>query len=196
MTPDDRAAVLAFLASRRSASLSALGPPGPDEPQIARLMQIAARVPDHGALTPWRFVLVQGAALKRFGDLVVSAIRLEQPHASHDLLDEARLRATQAPLAVTAVFSPRPHAKIPEWEQLLSAGAACMNLLSAATAMGFGAVWLTPRYTRSPLMHDAFTLTHDERIVGIIFIGSHSTPREDRPRPALEAVVTRLASLA
>lgn len=180
--------VLEFLALRRSASAVTLAEPAPDAAQLADLLRLAARVPDHGKLAPWRFIVLEGAGKAAF------AARLEG--LSRDRGDPglaAKLAKLKIPpLAVAVVSSPRP-AQIPEWEQLLSAGAVCTTLLYAALAAGFGANWITDWYSYDPEAAAILGLTDGERIAGFILIGTPREPPLERERPDVAGRVTRWA---
>jgi nitroreductase len=183
---------LSLLAGRRSVAARLLEPPGPSGQELERLLTIAARVPDHGKLVPWRFLVIGGDARIRIGKVIAEAFRADQPDARADQVSVEETRLARAPLVVGVVSRARPHPKIPEWEQILSAGAVCMNLLNAATAMGFGANWITEWFAYDRRVLDALGLEPFERIAGFVHIGSSSEPRIDRPRPALSEIVTRL----
>jgi nitroreductase len=178
--------VLRFLALRRSTSAVTLAEPAPDAKQLADLLRVAVRVPDHGKLSPWRFVVLQG------GDKAAFAARLESLAAEReDPQLAAKLGKLKIPpLAVVVVSSPQPTSAIPVWEQELSAGAVCANLLYAALAMGFGANWITDWYSYDAEAGAVLGLRDGERVAGFILLG---TPREaplERERPALDPLVT------
>lgn len=182
---------LTRLQQRRSVPPRWLGEPGPTPDQLDTLLTVAARVPDHGKLVPWRFIVIEGEGRERLGHLAAAAFQTDEPGAGPEKVAAERSRFLEAPVVVAVVSNVTPHVKIPDWEQILSAGAVCMNLLNAAHALGFGASWLTgwPAYDRRIL--DALGLSPSERIAGFVHIG---VPREiptDRPRPDLAAVVTR-----
>ena len=183
---------LALLRKRRSVPAHRLGEPGPGAEELETLLAIASRVPDHGRLTPWRFVVLEGEARYRIGDAVAAAFRADQPEAGEEKVAFERNRLARAPLVVAVVSRAKPHAKIPEWEQALSAGAACMNLLTAASAMGYGASWITEWYAFDRRVLDALGLAPDERMAGFIHVGTPLEQPPERPRPALEDIVTRL----
>jgi nitroreductase len=181
---------LNMLAIRRSAPAMVLQAPGPDSEELTRLLTIAARVPDHGKIVPWRFVLFEDAARARAGEIISSVYAEANPGAEDKRLEIERKRFS-APVVVAVVSRAGPHAKVPEWEQVLSAGAVCMNLTVAANALGFASVWLTEwyAYDRTVLTH--FGLAEHEKIAGFIHIGTAPGPREDRPRPDLAEIVSR-----
>ncbi len=164
--------------------------PGPDAAQLATILQAASRVPDHGKLAPWRFVIVDADQRSALSDLLVNAYRAEKPAAGKLELEAMQQFAHQAPSLIVALSSPKRDSKIPLWEQELSAGAACMQLLNAAHALGFVGGWLTGWPSYSAQVRDAFG-TAEEKIAGFIFLGSPSRPLEERPRPAAADVVQR-----
>jgi nitroreductase len=182
---------LSRLQQRRSVPARWLGEPGPSREEIETLLTVAARVPDHGKLVPWRFILIEGDARHRLGDILAAAFRADQPDADVEKIDAERGRFAQAPLVVAVVSRVVPHVKIPDWEQVLSAGAVCMNLLNAATALGYGATWLTGWAAFDRRVLDALGLSPDERIAGFIHIGTTKEQPTDRPRPHLADIVTR-----
>ncbi len=181
---------IALLQRRRSLAPPEMTGPGPSGGEIETLLKIASRVPDHGKLAPWRFIVFEGAARERAG-----RIALELKLADDPALDEAaqaieRTRFSHAPLVVAVVSRAAPHVKIPEWEQVLSAGAACMNLVIAAHALGYAAGWLTEWCAYDRRFGAAIGLAERERVAGFVHIGRPKLVREDRPRPALSEVVT------
>ena len=164
--------------------------PGPSTAEIETLLTIASRVPDHGKLAPWRFILFEGAARDRAG-----RIALELKLADNPALDESgraaeSLRFSHAPLVVAVVSCAAPHVKIPEWEQALSAGASCMNLVIAANALGFVTGWVTGWCAYDRRFGAAIGLAERERVAGFVHVGRPRLVREDRPRPALSEIVT------
>jgi nitroreductase len=177
--------VLRFLALRRSTSAMTLGAPAPGPEQLAELLRLAVRAPDHGKLTPWRFIVLEGQAKAAFVE------RLEAIAGAGD--DPALIgklgKLKTPPLAVFVVSSPRP-AAIPEWEQRLSAGAVCTNLLYAALAMGFGANWITDWYSYDPQANAVLRLREGERVAGCLLVGTPREPPLERERPAVDPLVT------
>jgi nitroreductase len=178
--------VLSFLARRRSASALTLGAPAPSAGELDTLLRLATRVPDHGKLTPWRFVILQGEDKARF------ATRLEAlAQARGDQTAAAKLGKLKVPpLCVAVISAPKPGA-IPEWEQRLSAGAACMTLLYAALAMGYGANWITDWYAYDPQANALLGLTGEEKVAGFLMIGTPREPPLERERPDAAALVSR-----
>ena len=180
-----------LLRTRRSVKPIELAAPGPNGPDLDTLLTVASRVPDHGKLAPWRFIVFEGDARQKAGDIFARIFRENRPDATDDQVAFERNRFTRAPLVVGVVSRAAPHAKIPEWEQVMSAGAAAMNLVTAAYAHGFSANWLTEWYAYDRRVLDALGLAPHERMVGFVHIGTPRQPPEDRPRPPLSEIVTR-----
>ena len=190
--PDDETMnpTIDLMARRRSAPPLTMTGPGPDARQLETLLTLAARTPDHGKLAPWRFIVFQGEARERAGAVFVEAFAAKNPGASAEQLEIERKRFLHAPLVVGVVSTAAPHAKIPEWEQVLSAGAVCMNLTLAANAMGFVSAWLSQWISYDRAVLDRLGVAPHEKVAGFIHIGRRTGAVEDRPRPALADVVT------
>jgi nitroreductase len=185
---NDTTTPLSLLLSRRSGKPRDMIAPGPDAAQLETILTVASRVPDHGKLAPWRFVTVAADQRDALANLLVSAYQAEKPEAGKLELDAMVQFAHQAPSLVVVLSSPVAGSKIPLWEQELSTGAACMQVLNAAHALGFVGGWLTGWPTYSARVRDAFGTGH-ERIAGFVFLGSPSKALEERPRPNLSNVV-------
>jgi nitroreductase len=183
-------ATLELLTVRRSAKLADLCGPGPGASDIDALLKIASRTPDHGKLAPWRFIVFEGDGCVRAGEIIAEVYAKRHAEADAARLDAERLRLRHAPLVVAVVSRAAPHAKIPEWEQILSAGAVCMNLVVAANALGFASAWLTGWHAYEPEVLTRLGLDAHEKIAGFVHIGQCAAPREDRDRPALADIVT------
>jgi nitroreductase len=183
-----------LLTTRRSVKPRELTGPGPTEAELATLLTVASRVPDHGKLTPWRFIVFEGDARRKAGDIIATVFRERRPDATPDQVEHERQRLTQAPLVVAVVSRAAPHVKIPEWEQVLSAGAAATNLVLAAHALGFAASWLTQWYAYDRKVLDALGVAPEEKIAAFVHIGRPARPGPDRPRPPLEQIVTRFGA--
>ncbi len=183
--------LIALLRTRRSLKPVELAGPGPSLADIDTLLTIASRVPDHGKLTPWRFIVFEGESRLKAGAAIVAAFVAKYPDAKPEQVEFERRRLARAPLVIAVVSRAAPHVKIPEWEQVLSSGAAAMSLVIAAHALGFGAAWITEWYAYDRGVLDALGLTPDEKITGFVHIGRPAHPPEDRPRPALADIVTR-----
>jgi nitroreductase len=181
---------LELLKTRRSVKPMELGGPGPNASEIETLLTIATRVPDHGKLTPWRFIVFEGDARLKAGETIASVFRADHPEATPDQLAFERQRLARAPLVIAIVSRAAPHVKIPEWEQQLSAGAAAMNLVTAAHAMGYAASWITEWYSYDRRVLDTFGVAANERIAGFVHIGRPAKPPEERDRPKLADIVT------
>ena len=175
--------VIDFLLLRSSAPIQDLKAPGPGDAEIEQMIRVASRVPDHGRLEPWRFILYRGKAREDVGEaLAALAERREGPLAENRRQQELT-RFSRAPLVIGVVSSPKPHPKIPEWEMTLSAGAAAMNLLIAASALGYGANWITNWYSDTEEGRALLGLAPQERVAGFVHIGSFAGTPPERPRP-------------
>jgi len=182
---------LDLLKTRRSIRPIDLTGPGPSAAEIDTLLTIASRVPDHGKLVPWRFIVFEGDARLEAGARIAAAFQADHPDATPEQVAFERRRLAHAPLVIAVVSRAGPHVKIPEWEQVLSAGAAAMNLVIATHALGYAAKWITEWYAYDRRVLDALGLAAHERIAGFIHIGRSALPPEDRPRPALADIVSR-----
>jgi len=185
---------LELLKTRRSLKPVELAEPGPSAAEIDMLLTIASRVPDHGKLIPWRFIVFEGAARLAAGDVIVAAFRVKYPQSKPEHVETERKRLARAPLVIAVVSRAGAHVKIPEWEQVLSAGAAAMSLVLAAHALGYGATWITEWYAYDRRVLDALGLKEHERIAGFIHIGTPVHAPEDRPRPPLNEIATRFTN--
>ena len=187
---NDRSTPLSLLETRRSGRPRDMVAPGPSADELDRILQIATRTPDHGKLHPWCFVHVPSERRQAFADLLLAAYRADQGEPNQANAEAIGRVASQAPELVIVLFSPKESAKIPEWEQLLSCGAACMNLEHAAHALGYTAGWITGWAAYSDMVRDAFG-TAPERIAGLFYIGTPALPLEERMRPAPAEVISR-----
>ncbi|MGQ3354174.1 MAG: nitroreductase family protein [Phreatobacter sp.] len=180
------------LRTRRSTPFALMRGPGPDAATLDAMLAIAARVPDHGKLAPWRFIVIDAAAGARLGAQIERLVLADDPATDPKKIEIDRARFARAPVCVAVVSRAAPHPKIPEWEQVLSAGGVCLNLLHAANAFGFGGNWVTewPSYDRRVLDH--LGLSAEEKIAGFVHIGTPEAKAEDRQRPDMAAIVTRL----
>ena len=185
-------AIIDALTIRRSVKPMLLQAPGPTQAELETILTLAARTPDHGKLAPWRFLVIDQAAGARLGEAIAAAFKADNPAADEGALQFERRRLTRAPLVVAVVSRAAPHPKIPEWEQVLSAGAVCMNLCHAANGLGFGTNWLTEWYGYDRRVLDLLGLAPGERIAGFIHIGRAAEPNQERERPALASIVKRL----
>jgi nitroreductase len=182
---------LELLKTRRSIKPIELDGPAPSAGDIETILTIASRVPDHGKLVPWRFIVFEGEARLAAGEAIVAAFRGKYPQSTAEQIAFERARLARAPLVIAVVSRAAPHVKIPEWEQVLSAGAAAMNLVLAAHALGYAASWQTEWYAYDRGVLDALGLAANERIAGFVHIGRSRAPVTDRPRPAVAEIATR-----
>lgn len=186
-------ATLDLLATRRSVKPHMLAEPGPSADELTRILTVAARVPDHKKLVPWRFIVISGAARGRLGDQIAAACAAEDKDPPSDVrLVTERRRLLRAPLVVCVVSRVVPHAGAPEWEQVLSAGAACFNTCVAANALGYGTCWITEWISYSAGVRAALGVAETERIAGFVYIGTATEQQPDRERPLLASIVTHV----
>jgi nitroreductase len=178
--------VVAFLAKRRSASAMGLTAPGPDDAELADLLRLAARVPDHGKLSPWRFVILRGPSKDIFADRI-TALAADQVNP---VKANAALRKLTRPPLCVAVISRYIPGEIPEWEQRQSASAVCMQLLLAASALGWGANWITDWYSYDPRALEILGLHVGEQVAGYLYLGTTAEQPQERPRPDVAAITT------
>jgi nitroreductase len=187
---------ISFLKTRRSVAIPALRAPGPDADQLATILTVASRVPDHGKLAPWRFVLYRGDAAVAIGEALAALAEAREGPLSELRRDVEAKRFSRSPLVVGVVSTAGPHVKIPEWEQVLSAGAAAMNLIHAAHALGFAANWVTEWVAYDAAAKAILGIGAEEKTVGFIHIGTPGEPPQDRPRPSLADIVTEAVAPA
>lgn len=185
--------LLEALATRRSVKADRLAAPAPSGEELDRILTIAARVPDHKKLVPWRFIVFEGAARAAAGEVFAAACQAEENEPSHVRLDTERNRFLRAPLVVAVVSRVAKRPGAPEWEQILSAGAAAFNLCLAANAAGYGTSWLTEWVAYSPFVREKLGLAENERIAAFVHIGTAQEKPEERERPRLADIVTRWA---
>ena len=183
-----------LLTTRRSVKPIELNGPGPTAAELSTLLTVASRVPDHGKLTPWRFIVFEGDARLKAGETIAQIFREKRPDATSDQVEHERKRLARAPLVIAVVSRAGPHVKIPEWEQQMSAGASAMSLVLAAHAMGYAASWITEWYAYDRGVLEALGVAANERIAGFVHIGTPAKPPEDRERPALGTIVTRYSA--
>ena len=187
-------AMLETLLTRRSSSASGglIGEPGPSPEQLTQILTAAARVPDHKKLAPWRFIVFAGDARAKFGAGLAAILAAEDANPpSPARLELEAGRFLRAPLVVSVISRVTPVPAAPEWEQILSAGAACQTLCLAANALGFGTNWITEWYGYSAGVRKLLGLADNERVAGFIYIGTVSQKLPDRDRPKLSDIVSR-----
>jgi len=178
-----------LLLARRSVSANALGEPGPSAAEIELILRAASRVPDHKKLVPWRFLLFQGEARATFGNVLAEVCREEETDPGAFRLENEAKRFLRAPLVIAVISRVVKNPAAPEWEQILSAGAACQNLILAATALGYGAQWITEWCAYSEGVRKALALAENERVAGFVYIGTAKETPDERERPTLGEIV-------
>lgn len=179
-----------FLAQRSSTPISAISGPAPEGEELAALLKVAARVPDHGRLTPWRFILYRGDARLKVGEyLARRAEEIEGP-MPEGRKEKELTRFSRPPLVVGVVSAPVAHERIPEWEQFLSAGAVAMNLCTAANALGYASNWITNWYSDDASARAFLGLAPNERVAGFVHIGTAANKMPERPRADMDKIVT------
>ena len=190
--PDPNKAALDFLLSRRSRPAKTLIAPAPARAALRPLLPAAARTPDHGKLAPWRFIVLERPALARLADFAEA--RGKELGMAEDACSKARAQYDQGHLAVAVIAAPKESEKIPEIEQIYSAGAACLALLNAALASGWGAHWLSgwPSHDRT-FIEEGLGLEAHETVAGLIFLGTERATPPERPRPDLDQITTWMA---
>lgn len=179
-----------YLLTRRSVGMAFLKEPGPSANELEQILTIGTRVPDHGKITPWRLVVIAGEARAQAGEKLAEIFARNNPGIDAASIGIERQRFLPAPLTIGVISSPKPHPKVPEFEQLLSAGNVAFNLLHAAFAMGFAASWVTRWYSFDAEAAGMLGAGEGERFVGFVHIGTPTAAIEDRPRPALADIVS------
>ena len=181
-----------LLLNRRSAKPAMLVDPGPTSEQLTTILTAATRVPDHKKLEPWRFIVFEGEARATFGRVLLKACLAEEKETpTAGRLEMERMRLLRSPTVIAVISRATPNPAAPEWEQVLSCGAACFNLCLAATALGFGTCWITEWYAYSPGVRAALKLAANERIAGFVYIGTAKERQPERERPLLAKIVSR-----
>jgi nitroreductase len=190
MVFNDRTSTLALLQSRRSGKPRDMTAPGPTDAEWQTILQAGQRVPDHGKLAPWRFVVIDNQAREKFADLIEAAYRAENPAAPQFEIDGVRVYALQGARLVAILSAPKPGLKIPVWEQQLSAGAVCQTILIAAHALGYVGSWLTGWPAYSSAIVAALGGRSADKIAGFIYLGTATRELEERPRPDYADIVS------
>lgn len=184
--------VLEFMKTRRSVPAKFLGEPGPSDAEIREIVAIASRVPDHAKLAPWRFIAYRGAIRAKLGETILQRALERDPTISGEQQDTECDRFLRSPVILAVVSVPREHPKVPEWEQVLSAGAATMNLVIAANALGYDANWITEWISFDEKLAPALGLVPGERIAGFVHLGTRTAPKSERDRPETDRILTFL----
>ena len=180
-----------LLLARRSVRADEIAGPGPSKQQLDNILRAGHRVPDHGKIGPWRFVVISGEARVKFGTVLRKAYAEYNPKATEADLDREAKRFERAPVVVAVISSPRAdHPKVPVFEQILSVGAACQNMLVAAHAQGLVGQWLTEWTAESELVREELDCAMDDLVAGFMYFGHAAGTPTERARPAYEAVVS------
>tara|TARA_R110000787_G_scaffold48054_4_gene116041 strand:- start:15 stop:611 length:597 start_codon:yes stop_codon:yes gene_type:complete len=185
-----------FLLSRRSKLARAMEGPGPTDEDLRRIMEAGMRVPDHGRLTPWRFIVIRGEAREKLGEVIAASFLKRNPEAIDEQVEIERERLTRAPVVIAVLSKVVKEHKIPEWEQVLSSGAACQTMLIAALSMGYAAQWLTEWYAYDEDVKKAVGADADDRIAGYLYLGSDPNEPTERARPDYEDIVSEWSPVA
>lgn len=179
-----------YLETRRSIPAFQMSEPGPSRPEIIEMLTLASRVPDHGKLAPWRFIVYAGVDRERVSLELARIATGRKPEMAEDMIAVEKTRLTRAPVVIAVISRAAPHVKIPEWEQLLSAGAACLNLCFAANALGYGANWLTEWIAYDDEAYKVLGVIPGEKVAGFIHIGMPKLHPGERARPELADIVS------
>ncbi len=190
-TLNDTSSIRALLATRKSASAKAMGEPGPTARQLKSILTAAVRVPDHGKLTPWRFILFEGAARAQFGEAMRARWHELHPDHGEELLNFVQGLFLRAPVVLAVISCAAPHPKIPLWEQTLSAAAVGQTILLASAAEGVGCQWNTGWMAYDEGMARVMGLSAHEKVAGFFYFGTPTAALEDRPRPDPMSLLTR-----
>lgn len=180
----------AYLETRRSIPAFQMGELGPSDDEIMEMLKLATRVPDHGKLAPWRFVIYRGAQRERLSLALAEVAMARNPQLSDEMVKVEKTRLTRAPVVIAVLSRAAPHVKIPEWEQVMSAGAVCLNLLMAANAIGYSSNWLTEWFAFDEGVHPLLGVKPGEKVAGFIHIGTATVPPFERPRPDVAELST------
>ncbi|MES1990878.1 MAG: nitroreductase [Pseudomonadota bacterium] len=179
-----------LLLTRRSVKPMTMAAPGPDAAELEIILRAGARVPDHGKLVPWRFILFTEDVRAQFGKVLRKRFAEVEPAANEDRLVLEESRFLRAPLVVAVISRVVPSQKAPEWEQRLSAGAVCQNMLVAATAFGYASTWLTEWCAFDEGIAASLGLGESERVAGFMYFGTPTLPKDERERPDLNAITS------
>jgi nitroreductase len=184
------AALKTYLETRRSTPAFQMTGPGPSREEIMEVLTIASRVPDHGKLAPWRYIVYTGAERERISAELAKVAMARNPALSEEMVKVEKTRLTRAPVVIAVVSRAAPHAKIPEWEQVLSAGAVCLNLSMAANSLGYASNWLTEWFAFDESVFELLGVKAGEKIAGFIHIGTQQMHPGERARPDVPSLVT------
>ncbi len=179
-----------FLLSRRSIVVREMLGPGPTDADLEKILRAGMRVPDHGRLTPWRFKVIRGDAREKLGEILGTAYRKANPDCIDEQIEIEKERFSRAPIVIAVISHTNPQHKIPEWEQILSSGAACQNMLTAALSMGYAAQWITEWYAYNADVKAALGAEQNDRVAGFLYLGTMKDKPTDRERPEYGNIVS------
>ena len=179
-----------FLTTRRSTVARMMDAPGPSDDEMKKIMEAGMRVPDHGRLTPWRFIVIRGDARDTIGNVIADAFKKNNPDAIEEQIEIEQERLTRAPVVIAVVSRVQKGHKIPVWEQVLSAGAACQTMLLAAQSMGYAAQWLTEWDAYDDDVKVAIGAEAGDEIAGFVYLGTGTGKLSDRARPEYDEIVS------
>lgn len=179
-----------FLLTRRSVLAPNLTEPGPNSEELETILTAATRVPDHKKLAPWRFIVFADQARAEFGQILKQTYAQNEPDAGEIRLETEAGRFLRTPMVIAVISSPVEKPGVPEWEQTLSAGAVCISLLNAASALGYSGQWITEWYAFDTKIHKEIGLTEAEKVAGFIYLGTASAPPKERDRPDISNLTT------
>ena len=179
-----------FLLSRRSIQVRDMIDPGPSEEDLKKILTAGMRVPDHGKLSPWRFKIIRGKFRQELGGVLVNAFKENNPNYIEEQIEIEQERFTRAPIVILVISKTKPEHKIPEWEQILSSGAACQNILASALSLGYAAQWITEWYAYDNKVKASLGLNKKDQIAGFIYLGTRTEEPKDRARPEYNDVVS------
>jgi nitroreductase len=179
-----------FLTTRRSTVARMMGDPGPNDDELRQIMEAGMRVPDHGRLTPWRFIVIRSDARDTIGGVIATSFKRNNPDAIQEQIEIEQERLTRAPIVIAVVSRVHREHKIPVWEQILSSGAACQTMLIAAQSMGYAAQWLTEWYAYDSDVKKAIGAEADDEIAGFVYLGNPVGELTDRARPIYDDIVS------
>tara|TARA_R110002073_G_scaffold129706_6_gene276053 strand:+ start:178 stop:753 length:576 start_codon:yes stop_codon:yes gene_type:complete len=176
---------LTLLKERASTLPRFMTEPGPSDADLAEMFEAATRVPDHGTVRPWRFVVLRGDDRARMGEVFADALKARKPDAAEESLEAERKRAMRSPVVVAVLARTKPHPKVPHLEQIVSAGQAALTLQLAAQAKGYGSVMLTGDNAYDPKVKAFFGLKEEDAIVAFLYLGTPAdkVPAKKRPEP-------------
>jgi len=180
--------IVDFLLTRNSAPIPELKEPAPSDAEIATIITAASRVPDHGRLAPWRFIIYRGEVRAKIGEGLLELAEKREGPLPEGRRQQELARFSRAPLVIGVISSPKENPKIPQWEMFVSGGMAAMNLIIAVNALGYGTNMITNWYSDTEEGRALLGLAPHERVVGFVHIGTHEGAIVERPRPDVSSL--------